>query len=149
MSHQREKAVTTTLTSPSAIAASIKPQARCGPSFKCPPSPKSLALQLPMVLRCADSESPATASLQSSTVSEQQATRNERFRSPTSSRASAATVAAWLTSKIRLCTPAKRRCTSGMRTDRKPARRSCRATRSSPLRDGYHTEDQESSISGK
>jgi hypothetical protein len=32
---------------------------------------------------------------------------------------------------------------------RKPARRSCSAGTVSPFRDGYHTEDQESSISGK
>ncbi len=140
----KRSANTMTLTFPSAISMSSNPQSRCGPSFRWLPSPNTLAAQPPTTPSCAMSPT-----LRSSTVSEQQAGRNERLRSPTSSRARAITVAAWLTSKIRLCVPEKRRCTSGTKIERKPAMRSCKPSTSSPLRDEYHSDDHESSTSGK
>ena len=91
-----------------------------------------------------ESPSEAGATLWSNMVSEQHATQNERLQLPANSHASTMMVAAWLTRR-HLCCPPKRCCT----LVRKHLVQSHMAMRPSPKPDGYHTEDQESSISGK
>ena len=127
------------LTFPFSISISSKPQSLAVPSLKNAPSPNLRASHL----------LPASG-VRINSVTEQHPARRGRFLSAVSERVSAMTVAAWLTKRMRLCTPGQRCSRVIMKRSRKSATRWCSSSTSSPVRGGTHKEDHASaSIWGK
>lgn len=122
-------------TFPSAISMSSKPQSLDAPFSKCAPSANLTKFHPSVFL--------------SATLSEQHPILRGSFRSPANALTSVITVAAWLTSRILLCS-GHLASTAGMNTLRNSSARSCTSSTFSPLRDGYQVEDHsDGSIWGK